>query len=125
MLQVPRRPYTGGVDLPRRIAAASIGCAAAIAAAGCNQVGPSYDDPTPEARLGAIRDTATHGSTQDIPRLIENLSADDASVRFAAITELRRLNGTTNGYDYRSLEPERVAAINRWKDWLAQQPAPR
>ena len=51
---MPLPPYTDPVHRTPRKEFAALGCACALAAAGCNQVGPSYQDPTPEARLGAI-----------------------------------------------------------------------
>ena len=125
MLQVARGPYTPGVPPCCRNTLAALGCAACLAASACTVVGPSYEDPTPEARLGAIRETAATGRMQDIPHLIQNLAADDAAVRFAAISELRRLTGTTNGYDFEAAEPERIAAIEQWKKWLAEHPVPQ
>jgi hypothetical protein len=113
------------VTARRRKTLAAIGCAASLAGSACTVVGPSYEDPTPEARLNAIRETAANGRMQDIPHLIQNLAADDAAVRFAAISELRRLTGTTNGYDFEAGEPERIAAIEQWKKWLAAHPVPQ
>ena len=103
-------------------------CAAVIAVtallAGCSTaVGPSYEDPTPEARLGAIRESAKTGSEGDLPHLIENLSSDDASVRLAAIGALRRITGQTNGYRFDASSAERSEAIARWKAWLASRTA--
>lgn len=79
---------------------------------------PSYDDPTPAARIGAIRNTAATQSRKDIPRLVENLANDDPAVRLAAIEALRRITGTTLGYSASAIRSERNAGIERWKAWL-------
>jgi HEAT repeat protein len=103
-------------------------CAAAITGAallaGCStSVEPSYEDPTPQARLGAIAESAKSGSTADLPHLIENLSSDDESVRFAAIGALRRTTGLTNGYRFDASYSERTEAIARWKAWFESRTA--
>jgi HEAT repeat protein len=103
-------------------------CAAAITGTallvGCStSVEPSYQDPTPEARLGAIRASAKSGSEADLQHLIENLSSDDEAVRFAAIGALRRITGQTNGYRFDAPASDRTAAIGRWKAWLATRTA--
>jgi HEAT repeat protein len=103
-------------------------CAAVITGAalvaGCStSVEPSYQDPTPQARLGAIAESAKSGSDADLPHLIESLSSDDASVRFAAIGALRRITGQTHGYRFDASIAERSEAIARWKAWLGSRTA--
>lgn len=116
MLQVRPGPYTAAVTGSRPSLAAA-GLAAMLG--GCTAVGPSYEDPTPDARLGAIRATAEAGTRADVPRLVENLSADDAAVRMAAIGALRRITGETNGYRFDAPAAERAEAIGRWRRWVA------
>ncbi len=94
-----------------------------LAVSGCApDVTPSYTDPTPQARLGAIRASEAAKCLQDVPYLVENLAADDAAVRLAAIQALRSITGTTLDYRANASRSERMAAIERWKKWIAQHP---
>ena len=97
----------------------AVACATLLFAGCSTSVAPSYQDPTPEARLGAIKESARTGSEADLPHLIENLSSDDEAVRFAAIGALRRITGQTNGYRFDAPSSERSEGIARWKAWLA------
>ena len=85
-------------------------------------VGASFDDPTPQARIEAIERAGASGDRSALPRIVENLSSDDAAVRMAAIGALRRITGETLGYRFDAPEIERRAAIDRWKAWLAAGP---
>ena len=49
----------------------------------CAPVSPSYTDPTPAARLGAIRESAQSGNMDDAQSLVANLASDDPTIRFA------------------------------------------
>ena len=90
---------------------------------GCGTVvGASFDDPTPQARIEAIERAGASGDRSALPRIVENLSSDDAAVRMAAIGALRRITGETLGYRFDAPEIERRAAIDRWKAWLAAGP---
>ncbi|MBL9141579.1 MAG: HEAT repeat domain-containing protein [Phycisphaerae bacterium] len=100
-----------------------LACLAATACCvvGCSTAVPaSYDDPTPEAQLGAIRATSESGNRADIPRLVECLYSDDDAVRLAAIQALKRLTGTT--LEYRATAPpaERARTIESWKTWVRE-----
>lgn len=131
MLPMVRGPYTGQemsqpclsvvpVGLP---AVALWACACAAGAGGCGTaVAPSFDDPTPEARIGAI---AASKSGSDLPRIVENLSSDDAAVRLAAIAALERRTGQTLGYRFDDRLPAREAAVGRWRDAVAAAKAGR
>ena len=121
MLPMGRGPYTASRMQPSRPAVVPTGlpvaalwaCASIAAAGGCGTaVAPSFSDPTPEARIGAI--AASRGG-DDLPRIVENLSSDDAAVRMAAIGMLRRRTGETLGYRFDDPWPDRQAAIERWK----------
>jgi hypothetical protein len=88
---------------------------------GCGTVvGASFDDPTPQARIEAIERAGASGDRSALPRIVENLSSDDAAVRMAAIGALRRMTGQTLGYRFDAPEVERRAAIGRWKGWLSE-----
>lgn len=111
--------------LPRALAPgvrATAALCAALALAACSAtVPPSYSDPTPEARIGAIRQSVAEGRRQDIPYLVECLSSDDPAVRLAAVDALQRLAGTTLGYRASAPPAERTAAVTAWKSWVIEQ----
>lgn len=126
MLPMGRGPYTPGRMTPHRTAAVPAGlpsaalwaCASVAAAGGCGTaVAPSFSDPTPEARIGAI---AASEAGPDLARIVENLSSDDAAVRMAAIGKLRRRTGETLGYRFDDPWPDRQAAIDRWRNAVAR-----
>lgn len=100
-----------------------VSCAlAACTLVGCaTSVEPSYDDPAPEARLGAIRASAAAGNRADVPRLVECLSSDDPAVRLAAIEGLKRITDTTLGYRASAPPQDRERAIAKWTDWVREQ----
>ena len=100
---------------------------ATAAAWGCSaSVAPSYDDPVPAARIGAIERSAAAMDRTQCENIIESLDDNDPSVRLAAIGALQRLTGETFGYRFNATSGERAEAIGRWKDWLVrQQPKPR
>lgn len=97
-------------------------CLAALA--GCGTfVGGSFDDPAPQARIEAIERACEANDRGALPRIVENLSSDDAAVRMAAIGALRRMTGETLGYRFDDPEVERRSAIDRWKTWSAGRAA--
>ncbi len=108
--------------LPGFLVHASCGCLLLLAGGCSAKVDPSYDDPTPAARLAAIRQTSAEGRTTDIPSLIENLASDDPVVRMAAIGALQRLTGTTLGYRFDDTFTQRQKSIEEWKVWLQAHP---
>lgn len=124
ILQAVDSLYTAGVNRLPRFLLARAALSACLLVPACGPVEPSYVDPTPAARLGAIRETAQSGRTEDIKELIVNLASDDSSVRFAAISALQRLTGETNGYRFNDPWETRALGISAWKAWLAKQPAP-
>jgi HEAT repeat protein len=104
-------------------AIASIAALGALAFAGCAaRETPSYDDGSPASRIAAIDRSAREGNRKDIPRIVENLSSDDAAVRMAAIGALRRMTGETLGYRFDDPAEVRREAISRWSDWARANP---
>lgn len=94
---------------------------ATIALGACSGgVPPSWEDPTPQARVGAIERSVRDGrGSADAPRLVENLASDDAAVRLAAITALERATGSSLGYRFDDSPPGRASSVARWRAWLA------
>ncbi|MFM8733338.1 MAG: hypothetical protein ACKOGJ_12680, partial [Phycisphaerales bacterium] len=65
--------------LPARAMAA---CATMALGACSGGISPSWDDPTPRARVGAIERSVRDGrGAADAPRLVENLASDAATAR--------------------------------------------
>ena len=92
---------------------------ASLAIAGCADVGPSWTDPTPQARIEAIhRDVGEPGGRHDLARLVESLAADDPAVRMAAQHALRRITGSDLGYRFDDAPEARAVALARWQAWL-------
>ncbi len=109
---------------PPRLLPLGPACIATAFAWGCSaEVSPAYDDPVPEARIGAIRRSAESLDRSQYGNNIESLDDNDPSVRLAAIGALQRMSGETLGYRFNAPSDERAAAIARWKAWLAKQPA--
>jgi len=92
-------------------------CVACAALAACSASVPaSWDDPTPRARLEAIRACERDGTVaRHLPQLVQNLWSDDAVVRMAAIDALRRGTGEDLGYRFDDPPADRAAAIARWE----------
>jgi len=130
MLPMPWTPYTRGMEehrtlLPGALTAFMLTAwmLAACTLAGCGaSVAPSFDDPTPEARIGALERAAASNDRSSVPRCVENLSADDAAVRMAAAAALRRITGETLGYRFDAPAADRAAAIERWREWVTAHP---
>ena len=116
-MRPPRTPA-----LPARATAA---CATVALAACSGGIAPSWDDPTPHARDGAIERSVRDGrGSVDAPRLVENLASDDAAVRLAAITALERATGSTLGFRFDDSPEDRASSVARWRAWLAAYRGP-
>ena len=86
---------------------ALVGCGPAASEGG-------FDSANSAARMYAIEYAARDGDRTAIPRLVEQLNADDEAVRALAIASLERLTGQTKGYnDYDPIELRREA-VARW-----------
>lgn len=76
------------------------------------------DSPNPAVRIMAIKWAGDNKASPAIPRLVDFLQDEDASVRFFAIEALRRITGTDNGYDYKASPQLRAEAVERWRESL-------
>lgn len=76
------------------------------------------DSPNPAVRIMAIKWAGDNKASSAIPRLVDFLQNEDASVRFFAIEALRRITGTDNGYDYKASPQLRAEAVERWRESL-------
>lgn len=105
---------------PAQLARAAAACATAALAACSGGISPSWEDPTPQARAGAIERSVREGrGASDCPRLVENLASDDAAVRLAAIAALERATGSSLGYRFDDSPADRASSLARWRAWLA------
>ncbi len=64
------------------------------------------------------RDTAA------VPQLVVLLGSDDPAVRLVAINSLETITGQTHGYRDYDPEPDRAAAIERWRVWVGEKYGP-
>ena len=76
------------------------------------------DSPNPAVRIMAIKWAGDSRASSAVPRLVDFLQDEDASVRFFAIEGLRRITGTDNGYDYKASPQLRAEAVERWREFL-------
>ena len=73
-----------------------------------------FDSPTPAAKMYAMEQAVHAGDQTAAARIVEQLDSDDPAVRMMAIESLRRLTGTTLGYDHSDSPADRREAIERW-----------
>ncbi|MHC4482402.1 MAG: HEAT repeat domain-containing protein [Planctomycetota bacterium] len=76
------------------------------------------ESPNPAVRVMAIKWAGDNKVSSAVPQLVDLLQDEDGSVRFYAIEGLRRITGTDNGYDYKADPQQRVAAVERWREYL-------
>ena len=95
-----------------------------VSLSGCSdrlrQVGVAdLDDPDTMVRVRAICWAGNNTEAAAVPELVERLAEEDESVRFFAITSLRRITGDDYGYDYKADAQCRAEALKRWREALA------
>ena len=73
-----------------------------------------FDAASPAARSHAIEQAARTGDLDAVPKIVEQLDADDPAIRMLAIDVLHRLTGETYGFHHYDPPHERHAAIQRW-----------
>lgn len=73
-----------------------------------------FDSASPAARSHAIEQAARAGDLDAVPKIVEQLDADDPAIRMLAIDALHRLTGETYGFHHYDPPHERHAAIQRW-----------
>lgn len=78
--------------------------------------------PSPLVRARALSLGDRRPSAQVIPALVARLDDADPVVRLAAHEELKRRTGQDFGYVAWEEEPERRAAVARWRAWLSGRP---
>jgi hypothetical protein len=89
---------------------------------GCGGHGPrTVSNPDLEEKIPAIQDASRRHDLSVAPQLVKDLESDDPAVRFYSIRGLHALTGETFGYRYYDSEDDRKAAVDRWRQWLAEQ----
>lgn len=73
-----------------------------------------FDAASPAARSYAIEQAARTGDLDAVPKIVEQLDADDPALRMLAIDVLHRLTGETYGFHHYDPPYLRHAAIQRW-----------
>ena len=76
------------------------------------------ESPNPAVRIMAIKWAGENKVMSAIPRLVDFLQDEDASMRFFAIEALQRITGTDNGYDYKAGPKSRAEAVERWREFI-------
>ena len=101
---------------------AGVGCALAVGL-GCQAPrGPvSITSDDPDLKIQAIQRDVVKKNKADIPKMVQELSSEDAALRFYAIQALRRLTNDDFGYRFYEDEDQRQLAIGRWQSWLKAQ----
>lgn len=93
--------------------------------AGCRAAGREGDlyqrlqSDNPSVRITAIAQAGREKDAQSVPLLVDRLEDDDADVRLFAQQALDRITGQSFGYSYYAAPAERLAAVERWRAWLA------
>ncbi|MEQ8317748.1 MAG: hypothetical protein RIE77_02345 [Phycisphaerales bacterium] len=94
----------------------------ALAMAGCNASLPAdFEAPDAGSRIRAVIATARQPTHEDLTQMVRALNSDDPALRSLSIAALQRTAGDRFGYDAWAPEPERRAAIDRWKRWLDER----
>lgn len=98
------------------LAASSEGCAPPQ-----EDLAARFQSADPQVRVAAVREAARTKDPAAVPYLIDRLSDSQVDIRLFAIMTLRDITGQTHGYEVYEPAPQRAAAIERWRKWLAGQ----
>lgn len=108
------RPTLGTAALALVLLATSQGCGMAKA-----RNFRKIQHPAPMVRARALSLGDRKPGAQVVPALVGRLDDPDPVVRMAANEELKRRTGRDFGYVPWAEDPERQAAVGRWRDWLS------
>ncbi len=107
------REYMLGLMIRRRLLGVS-SLLLLLCSCGVSMTEGGFDAASPAARTHAIEQAARTGDLDAVPKIVEQLDADDPAVRMLAIDVLHRLTGETYGFHHYDPPHERHAAIQRW-----------
>ena len=89
--------------------------------AACQSAGSRHEQlalGNPLDQVAATVWLAEAGDPEAVHTLVNLLQARDSTVRMYAILALERLSGQDYGYKYYEPEPDRIRAVQRWRDAL-------
>ncbi|MGJ8637418.1 MAG: hypothetical protein ACSHX5_11280 [Phycisphaerales bacterium] len=84
---------------------------------GCPNPKVGFDSPAPNKRVDAIVLAADQDDHESLVMLIEKLESTDSVERMMAIRSLEKREGETLGYEHAAPAPERMEAIERWREY--------
>ena len=105
--------YMLGLMIGRRLLGVS-GLLLLLCSCGVSMTEGGFDAASEAARTHAIEQAAHAGDLDAVPKIVEQLDADDPAIRLLAIEVLHRLTGETYGFHHYDSPPCRHAAIQRW-----------
>lgn len=85
-----------------------------LCSCGVSMTEGGFDAVSEAARTHAIEQAAHTGDLDAVPKIVEQLDADDPAIRMLAIDVLYRLTGETYGFHHYDPPHKRHAAIQRW-----------
>jgi hypothetical protein len=77
-----------------------------------------FDSPAPSKRLDAIVQASELEDNDSLVKLVEKLRSHAPAERMFAIRSLEQRTGETLDYDHAATHWQRIAAYNRWLEYL-------
>lgn len=110
----------------RRMLATILGCVLpGLVFSGCQPsvqgLSQRLQGEDPAVRAAAARQAGAEADAAVAPLLVDRLTDSEPEVRFFAILALERIAGTRMGYCYYHTVVQRQAAVDAWRQWLAQR----
>lgn len=101
----------------------SLGIVLALLIGGCSAPREPrlVTNPDVSGKIPAIKTAVEQRDLSKTKQMVKDLESDDPAVRFYAIEGLQRLTGETFGYQYYLDDEQRMEAVSRWNQWLAEQ----
>jgi hypothetical protein len=84
-------------------------------------VARQMSDQSPVVRYEAASSLLQFKDWSGVPVLIGFLESEDRRIRFKSFQALQTFAKQDFGYDFGAPEPERTAAVTRWKDWWTEK----
>lgn len=76
-----------------------------------------HEDPA--VRIQAAVEAAENRDRESVSLLIDRLEDPNADVRFFSWIALRKITGTSHGWNYYDPPEKRSQAVERWRQWLS------
>jgi hypothetical protein len=84
---------------------------------------PDFESIDPVETTMAIEQASTTRDLTKVDELVAQLDSSDPAIRLVAIAALRDLTGQDLGYNPSDKESDRLAATQRWEDWIKAERA--